>query len=78
MSGNKVKQIINLKKGINQEIAKKISKNIRDEFKKVNVSINGETLRVSSKSKNDLQLTIKLLDDLEETYKIPLQANNYR
>ena len=78
VSGNKVKQIINLKKGINQEIAKKISKNIRDEFKKVNVSINGETLRVSSKSKNDLQLTIKLLDDLEETYKIPLQANNYR
>ena len=78
VSGNKVKQIINLKKGINQEIAKKISKNIRDEFKKVNVSINGETLRVSSKSKNDLQLTIKLLNDLEETYKIPLQANNYR
>ena len=78
VSGNKVKQIITLKKGLNQEIAKKISKNIRDEFKKVNVSINGETLRVTSKSKNDLQLTIKLLDNLEETYRIPLQANNYR
>ena len=78
VSGNKVKQTITLKKGLNQEIAKKISKNIRDEFKKVNVSINGETLRVTSKSKNDLQLTIKLLNNLEETYKIPLQANNYR
>ena len=78
VSGNKVKQTITLKKGLNQEIAKKISKNIRDEFKKVNVSINGETLRVASKSKNDLQLTIKLLDNLEETYKIPLQTNNYR
>ena len=78
VSGNKVKQTITLKKGLNQEIAKKISKNIRDEFKKVNVSINGETLRVTSKSKNDLQLTIKLLDNLEELYKIPLQANNYR
>ena len=78
VSGNKVKQTITLISGINQEIAKKISKNIRDEFKKVNVSINGETLRVTSKSKNDLQLTIKLLDNLEETYKIPLQANNYR
>ena len=78
VSGNKVKQTITLKKGLNQEIAKKISKNIRDEFKKVNVSINGETLRVTSKSKNDLQLIIKLLDNLEETYKIPLQANNYR
>ena len=78
VSGNKVKQTILLKQGIKQEIAKKISKNIRDEFKKVNVSINGETLRVTSKSKNDLQLTIKLLNNLEEIYKIPLQANNYR
>ncbi len=78
VSGNKVKQTITLKKGIDQEIAKKISKNIRDEIKKINVSINGETLRVLSKSKNDLQLAIKLLENLEETYKIPLQTNNYR
>ena len=55
VSGNKVKQTITLKKGLNQEIAKKISKNLRDEIKKINVSINGETLRVTSKSKNDLQ-----------------------
>ncbi|MDC3028755.1 YajQ family cyclic di-GMP-binding protein [Prochlorococcus sp. AH-716-P20] len=78
VSGNKIKQTITLKKGLNQEIAKKISKNIRDEIKKINVSINGETLRVMSKSKNDLQLAIKLLENLEETYKIPLQTNNYR
>ena len=78
VSGNKVKQTIILKKGLNQEIAKKISKDIRDEVKKINVSINGETLRVMSKSKNDLQLAIKLLENLEETYKIPLQTNNYR
>ena len=78
VSGNKVKQTITLKKGLNQEIAKKISKNIRDEIKKINVSINGETLRVASKSKNDLQLAIKLLENLEELYKIPLQANNFR
>ena len=78
VSGNKVKQTITLKKGLNQEIAKKISKNLRDEIKKINVSINGETLRVMSKSKNDLQLAIKLLENLEETYSIPLQANNYR
>ena len=58
VSGNKIKQTILLIQGINQEIAKKISKNIRDQIKKINVSINGETLRVSSKSKNDLQLAI--------------------
>ena len=78
VSGNKVKQTIVLKQGINQEMAKKISKNIRDTLKKINVSINGETLRVSSKSKNDLQLAIKLLDNLEETLNIPLKANNFR
>ena len=78
VSGNKVKQIIQLKQGIKQEIAKKISKNIRDQIKKINVSINGETLRVSSKSKNDLQLAIKLLGELEESLNIPLKANNFR
>ena len=78
VSGNKVKQTILLKQGIKQEIAKKISKNIRDQIKKINVSINGETLRVSSKSKNDLQLAIKLVSDLEESLNIPLKAINFR
>ena len=78
IGGNKVKQAINLKQGLNSEIAKKISKIIRDQFKKINVSINGEALRVSSKSKNDLQLAIKLLDELEESFNIPLKANNFR
>ena len=78
IGGNKVKQTIILKQWIKQEIAKKISKNIRDQIKKINVSINGETLRVASKSKNDLQLAIKLLSDLEESLNIPLKANNFR
>ena len=78
VSGNRVKQKILLKQGIKQEIAKKISKNIRDQIKKINVSINGETLRVASKSKNDLQLAIKLIGELEESLNIPLKANNFR
>ena len=78
VSGNRVKQIILLKQGIKQEIAKKISKKIRDQIKKINVSINGETLRVSSKSKDDLQLAIKLVGDLEESLNIPLKASNFR
>tara|TARA_B100000242_G_scaffold52403_1_gene31351 strand:- start:300 stop:800 length:501 start_codon:yes stop_codon:yes gene_type:complete len=78
VGGNKVKQAIGLKQGINQETAKKISKNIREQIKKINVSINGETLRVSSKSKNDLQQAIKLLSNLEESLNIPLKANNFR
>ena len=78
VSGNRIKQTILLKQGIKQEIAKKISKNIRDQIKKINVSINGETLRVTSKSKNDLQLAIKLVGELEESLNIPLKANNFR
>ena len=78
VSGNRIKQTILLKQGIKQETAKKISKNIRDQIKKINVSINGETLRVSSKSKNDLQLAIKLVSELEESLNIPLKANNFR
>ena len=78
VSGNRVKQTILLKQGIKQEIAKKISKNIRDQIKKINVSINGETLRVASKSKNDLQIAIKLVSELEESLNIPLKANNFR
>ena len=78
VSGNKVKQTIMLKQGINQAIAKKISKNIRDQIKKINVSINGDSLRVASKSKNDLQLVIKQLEEFEESLNIPLKANNFR
>ena len=78
VSGNKVKQTILLKQGIKQEIAKKISKIIRDQIKKINVSINGDALRVSSKSKNDLQLAIKIVSELEESLNIPLKTNNFR
>jgi len=78
ISGNRIKQTINLKKGLSQEIAKKISKDLRNEIKKINVSIQGESLRVASKSKNDLQLAISLLEKFEESHQIPLQTNNYR
>ena len=78
VGGNKVKQAITLKQGLNQEIAKKISKKVRDQFKKINVSINGDSLRVASKSKNDLQLVIKQLEEFEESFDIPLKANNFR
>ena len=78
ISGNKIKQTIYLKRGLNQDIAKKLSKEIRNEFKKINVSIQGDNLRVASKSKNDLQLVIKMLDKFEEDFNVPLQTNNYR
>ena len=78
ISGNRVKQNIKLIKGLDQEIAKKISKELRNNIKKINVSIQGDSLRVASKSKNDLQSAIGMMDSFEEKFKIPLQTNNYR
>ncbi len=78
ISGNRVKQSIKLIKGLDQEIAKKISKELRNNIKKINVSIQGDSLRVASKSKNDLQLAIGMMNSFEEKFQIPLQTNNYR
>jgi hypothetical protein len=74
--GNKVKQIITLRRGLNDELAKKLSKLIRDEFPKVKSQIQGDALRVSGKNKDDLQLVIARLRGLDEP--VPLQFTNYR
>jgi hypothetical protein len=75
-SGNRVRQEITLKKGISQEIAKQITKLIRDEFKKVQASIQGDAVRVSSKAKDDLQTVIGRLK--QEDFPVALQFTNYR
>ena len=75
-SGNRVRQEITLKKGISQDIAKKISKLIRDDFKKVQASIQGDAVRVSAKNKDELQTVIQRLK--QEELPIDLQFTNYR
>ncbi|MBP0017230.1 MAG: YajQ family cyclic di-GMP-binding protein [Cyanobacteria bacterium SBLK] len=75
-SGGRVRQEITLKKGISQELAKKISKSIRDNFKKVQASIQGDAVRVTSKSKDDLQQIIQFLK--QEDIPVALQFTNYR
>lgn len=75
-SGNRVRQEIKLKKGISQEVAKQITKLIRDEFKKVQGSIQGDAVRVSAKDKDDLQSVMQRLK--QEDYPMALQFNNYR
>ena len=76
--GRKVRQIINLRKGLNQELAKKIVADIKETKKKVQASIQGDQVRVSGKDKDDLQDIIKLLRSNEEKYDYPLQFTNYR
>jgi len=75
-SGNRVRQEIKLRKGISQEIAKQITKLIRDEIKKVQASIQGDAVRVSAKSKDDLQVVMQRLK--QEDYPVALQFTNYR
>lgn len=75
-SGNRVRQEIKLKKGISQEISKQITKLIRDEFKKAQASIQGDAVRVSAKSKDDLQAVIQRLK--QEEFPVALQFTNYR
>lgn len=75
-SGSRVRQEIKLKKGIDKEEAKKISKLIKDNLKKVQSSIQGDSVRISAKSKDDLQEAIALIKS--EDWPIALQFNNYR
>lgn len=75
-SGNRVRQEIKLKKGISQELGKQITKLIRDDFKKVQASIQGDVVRVSSKSKDDLQFVMTRLK--QEDFPVALQFTNYR
>ena len=75
--GNKVRQVITLRRGLNDELAKKISKLIRDEFPKVKPQIQGDAVRVAGKSKDDLQKVIARLRELEDV-PVPLQFENYR
>ena len=76
--GGKVRQVYNLRKGLTQELAKKIVSDIKDTKKKVQASIQGEQVRVSGKDKDDLQEIIKLLRANEDKYDYPLQFTNYR
>ena len=76
--GGNVRQVYNLRKGLTQELAKKIVADIKDSKLKVQASIQGEQVRVSGKSKDDLQDVIKLLKTNEDKYDYPLQFTNYR
>jgi uncharacterized protein YajQ (UPF0234 family) len=74
--GNKVRQHIALRRGLTDDIAKRITRLIRDEFPKVRSQIQGDAVRVSGKSRDDLQRVIARLRELDEP--VPLQFENYR
>jgi uncharacterized protein YajQ (UPF0234 family) len=71
-----LRQKVKLKDGIDKDTAKSIQKAIKELKLKVNASIQGEALRVSSSKKDDLQAVIAYLR--AHPPEIPIQFNNYR
>lgn len=74
--GNKVRQEITLRRGLPDDLARKLVKLIRDEFPKVQPRVQGDAIRVAGKSRDELQKVIGRLRELDEA--VPLQFENYR
>jgi uncharacterized protein YajQ (UPF0234 family) len=75
-AGGTVRQHIGLKRGLTSDQAKELAKRIRDGFPKVKPVIQGDAVRVSAKSKDELQAVIAELRALD--YPVALQFQNYR
>jgi uncharacterized protein YajQ (UPF0234 family) len=78
IGGMRVKQAATLQQGIPDDIAKKLQKLIRDQYPKVQPRIQGEALRIGSKSKDDLQGVIRLVKEHQDDFTVALQFTNYR
>lgn len=75
-SGKTLRREVVIQQGIEQDLAKKIVKDVKDAKLKVQISIKGDELRVSGKKRDDLQSVISLLKSND--YEIPLQFINMR
>jgi hypothetical protein len=76
VSGNKAKQVVTVKTGIETELAKKIVKYIKDSKLKAQASIQGDVVRVSSAKKDVLQEAIQLIKKTIDNF--PVQFQNFR
>jgi len=75
-SGQRVYQVIIIRSGIDQELARKIVRLVKDAKLKVQTAVQGDKLRVSGKKRDDLQDVIALLKQAE--LDLPLQYENFR
>jgi cyclic-di-GMP-binding protein len=72
----RAKQVVTVKQGIEQPVAKKIVAKLKEAKLKVEAQIQGDKLRISGKKKDDLQLAMAVLRKAE--LDIPLQFDNFR
>ncbi|MDF1485261.1 YajQ family cyclic di-GMP-binding protein [Ramlibacter sp. H39-3-26] len=76
IGGDKVKQTIKVRNGIEAELAKKIQRLVKDSKLKVQAAIQGDAVRVSGAKRDDLQSAMALLR--KEITDVPLSFNNFR
>ena len=76
--GMRVRQVVTIRQGIAEDLAKKLQKLIKENAPKVQARIQGDAVRVGSKSKDDLQSVIRLLKERADDFPVPLQFVNYR
>lgn len=71
-----VRQVVRLRRGISDELARSLSKRIRTDHPRVQARTQGDQLRVASKEKDALQAVIRMLREMD--LEVPLQFTNYR
>ena len=76
ISGDKIKQLIEIQKGIQGDLAKKVVRMIKDSKIKVQASIQGDAIRVTGAKRDDLQAVMTLLR--KDVTEAPLSFNNFR
>jgi uncharacterized protein YajQ (UPF0234 family) len=76
IGGDKVKQVIKIKNGIESDAAKKIVRIVKDSKMKVQASIQGDAVRITGAKRDDLQAAIAMLR--KEVTDLPLEFNNFR
>lgn len=76
VSGDKIKQTVTVKNGLDKDLAKQVVKEIKDSKMKVQASIQGDTVRIQGAKRDDLQGAIALLK--QKVTETPLGFENFR
>ena len=76
IGGDKVKQVIKVRNGIEAELAKKIQRMIKDSKLKVQAAIQGDAIRVTGAKRDDLQAAMALIR--KDVTDVPVSFNNFR
>jgi len=77
-SGGRYRQVVDLQRGISEDLARSLVKEIRSNFPKIQPQVQGDALRITAKSKDDLQRVIQYLRGKDADLPVALQFVNYR